>query len=221
MDVNIESSWKKVLSSQFEQAYFKGIVQFIKQERLAGKVIYPLGKHFFTAFNETPFEQVKVLILGQDPYHGPNQAHGLCFSVQEGIAVPPSLQNIYKEIASDIGSPIPASGNLLRWAQQGVLLLNASLTVEAAKPMSHAKIGWEQFTDAVIHEVSAQKEGVVFLLWGSFAQSKIPLIDARKHLILTAPHPSPLSSHRGFFGCKHFSKTNEYLLSKGKQPIIW
>lgn len=221
MDVNIEPSWKKVLSTQFEQPYFNGIVQFLKQERKAGKIMYPQGKHFFTAFDETPFDTVKVLILGQDPYHGPHQAHGLCFSVQEGVAVPPSLQNIFKEIATDLGTPIPTSGNLVRWAKQGVLLLNASLTVEAGKPMSHSKIGWAQFTDAVIHEVSAQKESVVFLLWGSFAQSKIPLIDATKHLILTAPHPSPLSSHRGFFGCRHFSKTNEYLMSKGKPAIIW
>jgi uracil-DNA glycosylase len=183
--------------------------------------VYPTEENIFAALNLCPLGKVKVVILGQDPYHGPDQAHGLAFSVPDDIAIPPSLQNIYKEIATDIGIPIPLSGNLTKWAEQGVLLLNSTLTVAAGKPLSHAKYGWEQFTDAVITLVSEKHDNVVFLLWGSFAVSKRPLIDEGKHLVLTAPHPSPLSAYRGFFGCRHFSQCNDYLLAHHKQPIRW
>lgn len=221
MNVTIEGSWKTRLQDQFDQPYFEQIVRFLKAEKNAGKTIYPPGPLIFNAFDQTPFDQVKVLLLGQDPYHGPGQAHGLCFSVQDGIKPPPSLMNIYKELHDDTGKDIPASGNLVHWAQQGVLMLNASLTVEANKPMSHSRIGWEQFTDAVIQRVSDQKEGIVFLLWGRFAQEKQRLIDASRHHILTAAHPSPFSAHNGFFGCRHFSKTNAFLRLQGRTEIAW
>ena len=221
MDVQIEASWKAALKEEFEKPYFSQIVQFLKQEKQKGKIIYPEGKNIFNAFTQTPFDQMKVLLLGQDPYHGAGQAHGLCFSVQDGIKPPPSLMNIYKELAEDIGKEIPAGGNLLHWAQQGVLMLNASLTVEANTPMSHSKIGWEQFTDAVIKKVSDEKNGIVFILWGRFAQEKEKLIDSSRHTILKAAHPSPFSAYNGFFGCKHFSKTNAILKAQGKKEIQW
>ena len=221
MDVQIEASWKEKLKQEFEKPYFKNIVEHLKTEKALKKTIYPSGSMIFNAFNETPFDRVKVLILGQDPYHGPGQAHGLCFSVPDGVVPPPSLMNIFKELEADIGMARPASGNLTRWAQNGVFLLNASLTVRATEPMSHAKIGWAQFTDAVIQKISAEKRNIVFLLWGKFAQQKAALIDATKHCILKAAHPSPLSAHTGFLGCKHFSKTNEYLMSQGISPVDW
>jgi uracil-DNA glycosylase len=221
MDVKINESWKQELKSEFTKPYFLQIVNFLKTEKEAGKVIYPPGKLIFNAFDSTPFDNVKVVILGQDPYHGPGQAHGLCFSVQDGVPPPPSLVNIYKEINSDIGAPIPRSGNLTKWANQGVLLLNATLTVRAAEANSHSKIGWQDFTNAVIRKVSEDKTNVVFLLWGKFAQDKQVLIDESKHLILKSAHPSPLSAHNGFLGNKHFSKTNEYLVKNGKDPIDW
>lgn len=220
MNVHIETSWKEILSKEFEKPYFKELADFVRSEYLS-KTIFPPPKNIFHAFEHTPFDDVRVVILGQDPYHGPGQAHGLCFSVQDGVRIPPSLQNIYKEIHADIGTPIPASGNLDRWTTQGVLLLNATLTVEAHKAGSHQGKGWEAFTDAVIKRISEEKEGVVFLLWGSYAQKKGAVIDRNKHLVLTAPHPSPLSAHRGFFGCKHFSQANEYLISKLERPIDW
>lgn len=221
MNVKIEPGWGKVLKSEFEKDYFSQIVLHLKTEKAQGKTIYPPGAYIFNAFNTTPLEKVKVVILGQDPYHGPGQAHGLCFSVQNGVPPPPSLINIFKELQDDIGIPVPAHGNLSAWAQQGVFLLNASLTVRAAEPMSHSKIGWANFTDAVIKKISAAKQHVVFILWGRFAQEKKSLIDETKHCILKAAHPSPLSAHQGFFGCKHFSKTNEYLVSKGIDPVNW
>ena len=221
MEVQIEESWKAALSAEFRKPYFAEIVGFLKNEKLAGKIIYPPGKLIFNAFNTTPISNVKVVILGQDPYHNPGQAHGLSFSVPHSVPAPPSLVNIFKEQHTDIGIPIPKHGNLEKWAKQGVLMLNASLTVEINKPMSHSKIGWHLFTDAVIKTISDQKDGVVFMLWGSFAKSKQELIDKAKHLILTAAHPSPLSAHNGFMGCRHFSKANEWLLQKGLTPIDW
>lgn len=220
MEVKIEKSWKEVLQTEFDKPYFENLVGFVKQE-YASHTIFPPAGQIFNAFNTCPFNNVKVVILGQDPYHGPRQAHGLCFSVNDGIQFPPSLQNIFKEINSDLGIPIPKSGNLTRWAEQGVLLLNATLTVRASQAGSHQGRGWEEFTDAVIKIISGKAENVVFILWGSYAIKKKALIDASKHCILTAPHPSPLSSYRGFFGCKHFSQTNTYLTSKGKTPIEW
>mgnify|MGYP001432783303 FL=1 len=221
MDVQIEESWKSVLKQEFEKPYFKEIVTFLKTEKMAGKTIYPPGPLIFNAFNTTPFTEVKVVVIGQDPYHGPGQAHGLSFSVQNGVTSPPSLINIFKELLNDTGVPIPNHGNLTRWAQQGVLLLNASLTVRAGEPMSHAQIGWAQFTNTVIQKVSDLKQHVVFLLWGKFAQEKQILIDETKHLVLKAAHPSPYSANAGFFGCRHFSKTNEYLVRNGVDPIDW
>jgi uracil-DNA glycosylase len=221
MDVQIEESWKKVLHQEFSQPYFLEITSFLRAEKKAGKIIYPPGPLIFNAFNTTPFQKVKIVLLGQDPYHGPGQAHGLSFSVPNGIAQPPSLINIFKELHNDVGIPIPQSGNLTHWAEQGVLLLNASLTVRANEPMSHAKIGWAQFTDAVIKIISDQKNNIVFLLWGKFAQEKQMLIDDSKHLILKAAHPSPFSVERGFFGCRHFSKANDYLAKHGIDPIEW
>ncbi len=221
MDVKIEPSWKEVLKDEFNKPYFQQIALHIKTEKSQGKIIYPPGSLIFNAFNTTPFDKVKVVILGQDPYHGPGQAHGLCFSVQNGVPPPPSLVNIFKELNEDVGVTIPGHGNLTHWAEQGVFLLNASLTVRAAEPMSHSKIGWAQFTDEVIKKISALKEHVVFILWGKFAQEKKLLIDETKHGILRSAHPSPLSAHAGFFGCKHFSKANEYLMSKGIDPIDW
>jgi uracil-DNA glycosylase len=219
--VTIHPSWKDVLQKEFTQPYFEQAVLHIKTEKTQAKTIYPPGSVIFNAFNTTPFDKVKVVILGQDPYHGAGQAHGLCFSVQNGVQPPPSLVNIFKELNDDIGFRIPKHGNLTRWAEQGVFLLNASLTVRAGEPMSHAKIGWAPFTDAVIKTISDKKEHVVFLLWGKFAQEKRVLIDETKHLILRSVHPSPLSAHGGFFGCKHFSKTNEYLTIHGLDPIDW
>ncbi len=221
MDVTIEASWKEILKSEFNQPYFQQIPHHIKTERSQGKIIYPPGRFIFNAFNTTPFDKVKVVVLGQDPYHGQGQAHGLCFSVPAGIAPPPSLVNIFKELQDDVGVSLPNHGNLTHWAEQGVFLLNASLTVRAAEPMSHSKIGWAQFTDAVIKKISANRKHVVFLLWGKFAQEKRSLIDETSHYILRAAHPSPLSAHAGFFGCRHFSKTNEWLSSHGLDPIDW
>jgi uracil-DNA glycosylase len=220
MQVKIEKSWQEVLQTEFDKPYFENLVGFVKQE-YASNTIFPPAGQIFNAFNTCPFNNVKVVILGQDPYHGPGQAHGLCFSVNDGIQFPPSLQNIFKEITSDLGIPAPKTGNLTRWAEQGVLLLNATLTVRASQAGSHQGKGWEEFTDAVIKIISEKAENVVFILWGSYAIKKKALIDASKHCILTAPHPSPLSSYRGFFGCKHFSQTNTYLTSKGKTPIEW
>jgi uracil-DNA glycosylase len=221
MDVKIEPGWKEILKEEFNKPYFEQIALHLKTEKSQGKTIYPPGSQIFNAFNTTPIDNVKVVILGQDPYHGPRQAHGLCFSVQDGIPPPPSLVNIFKELNEDIGIRIPNHGNLTQWAQQGVFLLNASLTVRAAEPMSHAKIGWASFTDTVIKKISDEKEHVVFMFWGKFAQDKRVLVDATKHLVLRAAHPSPLSAHNGFFGCKHFSKANQYLMSKGIDPIDW
>lgn len=222
MDVKINASWKEVLKQEFEKSYFIELAGFLKVEKAMGKVIYPPGSLIFNAFELTPFDKVKVVILGQDPYHGKGQAHGLSFSVMKGVKPPPSLQNIFREIASDLGIQFSGTyGDLSHWARQGVLLLNASLTVREGEPMSHSKIGWEQFTDAVIKTVSAKKENVVFMLWGRFAQEKQALIDATKHLILKAAHPSPFSAYNGFMGCKHFSKANDYLVKNGKEPIDW
>jgi uracil-DNA glycosylase len=220
MQVKIEKSWQEVLQTEFDKPYFENLVGFVKQE-YASNTIFPPAGQIFNAFNTCPFNNVKVVILGQDPYHGPGQAHGLCFSVNDGIQFPPSLQNIFKEITSDLGIPAPKTGNLTRWAEQGVLLLNATLTVRASQAGSHQGKGWEEFTDAVIKTISEKAENVVFILWGSYAIKKKSLINTSKHFILTAPHPSPLSSYRGFFGCKHFSQTNTYLTSKGKTPIVW
>lgn len=221
MDVKIEPGWKQLLKDEFNKPYFQQIVLHLKTEKNQGKIIYPPGQLIFNAFDTTPIDKVKVVILGQDPYHGPNQAHGLCFSVQNGVPPPPSLVNMYKELHEDVGLHIPNHGNLTAWAQQGVFLLNASLTVRAGEPMSHAKIGWADFTNTVIQKISDAKQHVVFMLWGKFAQDKRTLIDESKHLILRAAHPSPLSAHNGFFGCKHFSKANQYLVSKGIGPINW
>ena len=222
MDVKIEASWKEVLKEEFSKPYFEQIVYFLKTERMAGKTIYPPGPLIFNAFEQTPFDKVKAVIIGQDPYHGPGQAHGLCFSVQDGVPPPPSLVNIFKEIRADIGISIPpGKGNLTHWAQQGVLLLNAALTVRANEPFSHSKIGWATFTDAVIQEISALKAGIVFLLWGKFAREKQNLIDETRHHVLKAAHPSPFSADKGFFGCRHFSKTNHLLQQEGRDPFDW
>ena len=220
MDIRIEKSWKDVLANEFEQPYFQELVSFVRSEYQSGK-IFPPGSLIFSAFDRCAFDDVNVVIVGQDPYHGENQAHGLCFSVNDGIKFPPSLQNIFKELVSDIGIEYPASGNLERWANQGVLLLNATLTVQAHKAGSHQNRGWETFTDAVLKRVSDLKEGVVFLLWGAYAQKKGAFVDRTKHMVLTAAHPSPFSAHSGFFGCKHFSQTNHYLTSKGLRAIDW
>ncbi len=221
MDVKIESGWKKELAEEFDKPYFGQIVQFLKAEKEAGKTIYPPGQLIFNAFQHTHLDDVKVVILGQDPYHGPGQAHGLSFSVPDGMPAPPSLVNIFKELRADLDQPMQRTANLTHWADQGVLLLNAALTVRANDANSHSNIGWHQFTDAVIQKISDHKKHVVFMLWGSFAQGKTPLIDQQKHLILKAPHPSPLSAHRGFLGCKHFSKTNEWLKEHDIKPIDW
>ena len=222
INVQIETSWKQALQDEFQQPYFANIKQFLTNEKQAGKKIYPSGALIFNAFNSTPFDKVKVVIIGQDPYHGVNQAHGLCFSVMDGIATPPSLRNIYKELHTDIGMPIPPSGNLQKWADQGVFLLNACLTVQAHNANSHKNIGWHTFTDAAIQQLSEKREGIVFLLWGGFAKKKASLIDQSKHHILTSGHPSPMSANRGYwFGNKHFSKTNELLKKQGLTPIDW
>lgn len=220
--VAIAEDWKEVLKDEFDEPYFNGLVAFLKQEKHAGKIIYPPGPQIFSAFDLTAFKDVRVVILGQDPYHGAGQAHGLCFSVNKGVPIPPSLQNIFKELKADIPEfNIPEHGNLSEWAKQGVLLLNATLTVEKDKAGSHQGKGWEQFTDRVIKRISEEKKHVVFILWGKFAQSKGALIDERKHLVLKAAHPSPFSAHSGFFGCRHFSKTNQYLIQQHLKPIVW
>jgi uracil-DNA glycosylase len=216
----IHESWKQALAEEFAKPYFSQLKEFLVEERKK-HTVYPPGKLIFSAFNHTHFDNVKIVILGQDPYHGPGQANGLCFSVSNGIAMPPSLVNIFKEIHNDLGYPVPASGNLERWADQGVLLLNAMLTVRANEPGSHQGKGWETFTDSVIQHISNSKKGVIFLLWGKYAQAKEKLIDTSKHFVLKAPHPSPFSVHTGFFGCKHFSKSNEILKQEGKQEIDW
>jgi uracil-DNA glycosylase len=220
MQVNIEQSWQQQLQGEFDKPYFAKLVAFVKQE-YAHHTVYPPGKLIFNAFNQCPFDKVKVVLLGQDPYHEPGQAHGLCFSVNEGVQFPPSLGNIFKEIHDDIGTPIPASGNLTRWAQQGVLLLNATLTVREHQAGSHQRQGWEEFTDAVIRILSEKREHLVFILWGSYAQSKSQLIDGSRHCILRSAHPSPLSAYRGFFGNHHFSLTNQYLRTNGIEEIQW
>ena len=220
MNVKIEESWKSRLSSQFSAPYFRQLAEFVRAEYAAHEC-FPPGPLIFNAMNTTPFEAVKVVILGQDPYHDVGQAHGLCFSVQEGVAQPPSLQNIFKEIHSETGAPIPASGDLTRWARQGVLLLNSLLTVRAHQPGSHQGKGWEQFTDAVIAALNREREHLVFLLWGSYAIRKGSMVDSSRHLVLTSPHPSPLSSYRGFFGNHHFTLCNDYLIQHGQQPILW
>lgn len=220
MDVKIENSWRNILAEEFAKDYFVNLANFVKQEYQQKKV-YPNPKNIFQAFDLCPFDKVKVVILGQDPYHGPNQAHGLAFSVRAGIQNPPSLVNIFKEIESDLGVSVKNTGDLSSWAEQGVLLLNATLTVVASQAGSHQHKGWEEFTDGVIKKLSDNKEHLVFLLWGAYAQSKATLIDSSKHLILEAPHPSPLSAHRGFFGCHHFSQTNNYLKEHGEEPIDW
>lgn len=220
MDVKIEESWKKQLQEEFDKLYFKQLTEFVRSE-YASQTIYPPAKLIFNAFDQCPFDRVKVVILGQDPYHGPGQAHGLCFSVNDGVEFPPSLRNIFKEINADTGAPVPKSGNLERWAKQGVLLLNATLTVRAHQAGSHQKRGWEQFTDSVIHLVADKLEHVVFILWGNYAISKGEFIDQRKHLVLKSVHPSPLSASRGFFGNHQFSTANKYLAEHGKGSIEW
>lgn len=220
MNVQIEASWKKALQVEFEKDYFKKLSEQIRTEYLSVKV-YPHPSLVFNAFTQCPFKNIKVVIIGQDPYHGAGQAHGLSFSVPDDVRVPPSLQNIYKEIHDDLGVTVPESGNLERWAAQGVLLLNATLTVRAGKAGSHQGLGWERFTDAVIKKISDEKKHVVFLLWGKYAQEKGGNIDTIKHLVLSAPHPSPFSAHTGFLGCRHFSKTNNYLKEHGLKEINW
>ena len=216
----IETSWKEILMDEFKTPYFYSLKEFLIEEKNTF-LVYPPGKEIFNAFNFTPYEEVKVVILGQDPYHGKGQAHGLCFSVPEGVKPPPSLVNIFKELHTDVGMKIPQHGNLMKWAQQGVLLLNATLTVRASQAGSHQGKGWENFTDAVINKISEGKSGVVFLLWGRYAQAKESLIDLNKHFVLKAAHPSPFSAYNGFFGCKHFSKTNEILKKQNLAPIDW
>jgi len=218
---NIHESWKTALADEFSKPYFHALKSYLVAEKQAGYKVFPPGKLIFNAFDSTPFDKVKVVILGQDPYHGPGQAHGLCFSVQQGVTVPPSLRNIYKELGTDIGMAKPDHGYLQKWADQGVLLLNAILTVRAFQAASHRNKGWEEFTDAAIHKLNQEREGLVFLLWGGFAKKKAGMIDPNKHHILKAAHPSPLSAHNGFMGCKHFSQTNAYLESKGLEPIDW
>jgi len=220
MEVSIEASWKNILQNEFDQDYFLQLMQFLKEE-YREKTIYPSNKEIFQAFELCPFKSTRVVILGQDPYHGHHQAHGLCFSVNDGIKLPPSLVNIFKELHSDLGLSIPENGNLSRWASQGILMLNATLTVQASKPGSHQKKGWEQFTNAVISRLSEKRENLVFLLWGAYAQRKGDIIDRDKHFVLESPHPSPFSAHKGFFGNKHFSKTNNFLIGKKLEIIEW
>ena len=220
MNVRIDESWRERLQSEFDAPYSAQPTDFVRHEYATTRV-YPPGSQMFAAFDACPFDKVKVVILGQDPYHEPGQAHGLCFSVNDGVPFPPSLQNIFKEIHDDIGTPVPMSGDLTRWANQGVLLLNATLTVRAHQAGSHQNKGWEQFTDAVIHRLAQERENLVFILWGSYAQRKGEFIDRSRHLVLQSPHPSPLSAHRGFFGNRHFSRTNEYLTAHGIEPILW
>jgi len=221
MDVKIEDSWKEVLADEFSSIYFKRLAEFVRNAYAKG-VVYPPGKYIFEAFNRTPFDKVKVVILGQDPYHEPNQAHGLCFSVQKGVQVPPSLVNIYKELEQEYGTPFSGrDGDLSHWADQGVLLLNATLTVSAGNAGSHQGKGWEMFTDAVVAKLAERREHIVFMLWGSYARRKGAFINRQRHLVLEAPHPSPLSAFRGFIGCGHFKTANEYLVSNGLAPISW
>ena len=220
MDVKIAQDWKQLLQPEFDKPYFEELTRFVRAEYAAGQV-FPAGKNIFRAFDKCSVDALKVVIIGQDPYHGVGQANGLCFSVNDGVQFPPSLQNIFKEIQADLGTPIPPSGNLDRWAEQGVLLLNSVLTVRAHQAASHAGRGWEQFTDAVVRIIAEQKQGIVYMLWGSYAQKKGSIADPAKNLILKAVHPSPLSAYRGFFGCKHFSAANDYLASIGKDPIRW
>ena len=219
-DIKIASSWKDRLEGEFERPYFQELTRFVKSE-YAAETVYPPGKEIFRAFDSCDFENLRVVIIGQDPYHGEGQANGLCFSVREGVRIPPSLVNIFKEIQADLGKPFPPNGDLGRWARQGVLLLNATLTVRASSPGSHQNKGWETFTDAVIRKVSAEKENVVFILWGAYAQKKGEIIDRQKHFVIQSPHPSPFSADRGFFGSKPFSKANDYLRSRGKSEIEW
>lgn len=219
-DVRIASDWKAILGDEFSKPYFDELVRFVREEYAMGEV-FPAGRNIFRAFDKCPFDKLKVVIIGQDPYHGPGQANGLCFSVSEGVAFPPSLQNILREVHDDTGAPIPTSGELDRWAEQGVLLLNAVLTVRAHQAASHAGRGWERFTDAVVHAIAERKQGVVYMLWGSYAQRKGAIAPADKNLILRAVHPSPLSAYRGFFGCRHFSAANDYLRKQGVAPIVW
>jgi uracil-DNA glycosylase len=219
--LKLEESWKARVGDYFDRPDMQALSEFLRTELRAGKVIFPPPKQIFAALDATPFDKVKVVILGQDPYHGPGQAHGLCFSVLPGVQVPPSLRNMYLEIKDDLGIPVPSHGYLMRWAEQGVLLLNAVLTVEQGLAGSHQGKGWEGFTDAVIDHLNREREGLVFMLWGSYAQAKGRLIDSRRHLVLKAPHPSPLSAHRGFLGCRHFSAANAYLADQGQAPIDW
>ncbi len=220
MNVKIEDSWKKQLAEEFEKPYFAQLTEFVRNEYSTG-TIYPPAKLIFNAFDHCPFDKVKVVIIGQDPYHGTGQANGLCFSVNKGIAMPPSLVNIFKEIAADTGKPMPTDGDLTRWSKQGVLLLNATLTVRAGNAGSHQRRGWEEFTDAAIRILAEKRENIVFILWGSYAQRKGAFIDRNKHLVLTSPHPSPLSAYAGFFGNHHFTLTNDFLVKNGKEPIDW
>lgn len=220
MAVKMEQSWKAHLQEEFEKPYFKSLTQFIRKE-YENKTVFPPARLIFNAFDSCPFDEVKVVIVGQDPYHEPGQAHGLCFSVNEGIQLPPSLVNIYKEIENDLGKAVPRSGNLEKWARQGVLLLNATLTVQAHRAGSHQGKGWEEFTDAAIRHLAEERDHLVFILWGAYAQRKGERIDTNRHLVLRSPHPSPLSAHRGFFGNKHFSKANDYLFATGQEPIDW
>lgn len=220
MNVQIEESWKEVLSPEFKKDYFIRLTDFVRQEYQT-TTVYPPGKLIFNAFNLCPYPKVKVVIIGQDPYHGPGQAHGLCFSVNDGVPFPPSLQNIFKEIQGDLGSPIPETGNLTRWAEQGVLMLNATLTVRAHQAGSHQRRGWEEFTDAAIRALAENREHLVFILWGAYAQKKGAFISRDRHLVLTSVHPSPLSAYHGFFGNKHFSRANAYLEAHGETPIVW
>ena len=220
-EIRLESSWRNQLEGEFSQPYMVALREFLLQRKRSGAVIYPPGKLIFNALDSTPFGQVRVVIIGQDPYHGPGQAHGLCFSVPQGVTPPPSLANIYRELADDIGGFVPTHGNLQAWADQGVLLLNAVLTVERGQANAHQGKGWERFTDRIVDQLNRHGEHLVFMLWGSYAQKKGAAIDRNRHLVLAAPHPSPLSAHRGFFGCRHFSKANAWLTSHGRRPIDW
>ena len=220
-EIRLEPSWKERLADEFEQPYMQRLRGFLLERGRAGATIYPPGRLIFNALDATPFDRVEVVIIGQDPYHGPGQAHGLCFSVPEGIEPPPSLLNIYREIEDDVGGSRPPNGNLQSWAEQGVLLLNAVLTVERGRAAAHQGQGWERFTDRVVVELNREAEGLVFMLWGSYAQRKGAAIATRRPLVLKAPHPSPLSAHRGFFGCRHFSKANDWLAARGRRPIAW
>lgn len=220
MNVKIAEDWKALLADEFEKPYFEELVGFVREE-YSSRQIFPRGGNIFRAFDKCPFDKLKVVIIGQDPYHGEGQANGLCFSVNDGVQFPPSLRNIFQEVESDTGAPVPTSGNLDRWAEQGVLLLNSVLTVRAHEAASHAGRGWEQFTDAVVREIAARRESVVYMLWGSYAQRKGAIADPARNCILKAVHPSPLSAYRGFFGCRHFSRANDYLVAHGKEPIVW